>query len=515
MNKRRCQAVFGVWLIVASLASPTHASERSKRLYSKGLVEFHAGQLDRALQLFGEAVQADPRDAFAWYYRGVTQARAGNRAAAIADLRQAWELDPQLFDAALDLGVALVEEERFEEALQPLQYARNRADLEAQAMLYIGIALFRLERVAEARSYFAAVMAKDPQLEAVARYHLGVLDFRQGFWRAARRQFELVRSLQPDSPVAVEAQHFLARLQQIERQRWSLSGALGLQYDSNVILAPSSDFGASFAKSDVGVTQQADGRATVQLGGYYQVARTRTAQLAGGYEFYQSLHFQLREFDLQDHRAQVSFSDRRGWGEWGTIGRYDYYLLDTDDFLREGTLIPFARIDEGDIGWTELSFQLRRRDFLKPEFHIRDSTNYIPGAAQAFFLGGNRKRYLSLSYFFEVEETAPGVASRAFAYTANQVGAGLAWDLPWSVDAQLDYAYRHKVYDEKPSQNRKDQEHRIILLARRPLTEHIVVTAGYYGQLNFTNSVQLIGLRQVKLFEYERHIGSITIEARY
>jgi hypothetical protein len=114
-----------------------------------------------------------------------------------------------------------------------------------------------------------------------------------------------------------------------------------------------------------------------------------------------------------------------------------------------------------------------------------------------------------------VEDTAPGFASRAFAYTANQVGAGLTWNFPWSIDAQLDYAYRHKVYEEKPSQNRKDQEHRIILLARRPLTEHIVLTAGYYGQWNFTNSVQLIGLRQVKLFEYERHIGAITIEARY
>ncbi|MCX8072119.1 MAG: tetratricopeptide repeat protein [Candidatus Binatia bacterium] len=500
---------------IAALVSPSGGSERSKRLYNKGLVEFHAGQLQEALKSFGDAVEADPLDALAWYYRGVALSRTGDRAAAIQALRKAWELNPKLFDAALDLGIALAEAGEFSKAIQPLEYARNAAELEAQALLYLGIALFRLDRAHEARSYFWAALEKDPELEAVARYHLGVLDYQQGFWQRAKREFERVRELKPGTPVAEQSQQFLARIAEIERERWTLFGSLGLQYDSNVILAPSSDFGASFAKSDVGVTRQADGRATFQFGGSYQIARTPTAQLAAGYEFYQSLHFELRPFDLQDHRAQVAYTDRRKWGEWGALGRYDYYLLDTDDFLREGSLLPFARIDEGNLGWTELSFQLRRRDFLKPEFHIRDSINYVPGAAQVFFLQSNRQRYLTVSYFFEVEDTAPGRASRAFAYTANQIGAGLAWALPWSVETQFDYAFRHKVYEREPSNNRKDQEHRIILLARRALTGHISVTAAYFGQLNFTNSTQLIGLREEKLFEYERHIGSITIEARY
>ncbi|GBD24923.1 Beta-barrel assembly-enhancing protease [bacterium HR30] len=515
MRRVTCWVVVAVAVVLSALPSESRASERSKRLSAKGLVELHGGRVEQALQLFDEAVQADPTDALAWYYRAVTRNRAGNRDGAIADLRKALELNPKLFDAALDLGVALVEKGDFQDALTPLQHARNSSELEAQALLYLGIALFRLDRGPEARSYFWAAMEKDPQLEAVARYHLGILDYRQGRWRSARREFLQVKELKPGSPVAEQAEQFLTRLRQIERERWSAFGSLGLQYDSNVILAPSSDFGASFAKSDVGVTQQADGRATFQLGGSYQIARTRSAQLAAGYEFYQSVHVELRQFDLQDHRGQVLFSDRRGWGEWGGIGRYDYYLLDTDDFLREGSLLPFVRIHEGDLGWTELSFQLRRRDFLKPEFHIRDSTNYVPGVAQAFFLRGDRRRYLTLSYFFEVEDTKPGRASRAFAYTANQVGGGLTWALPWSVEAQFDYAFRHKVYEPEPSQNRKDQEHRIILLARRPLTEHILLAAGYFGQLNFSNSTQLIGLRQEKLFEYERHIGSITIEARY
>lgn len=509
-----------LWLVVVFVGlvwmpDSGQASELSKRLYSKGLLEFHAGRLEQALDLFDQAVRADPFDPLAWYYRGVTRGRREDRTGAVADLRRAWELQPRLYAAALDLGVALVELGEYQAAIEPLEHARNDPELEGQASLYVGIALVRLERREEARSYLTGALQKDPQLEAVARYYLGVLDYQQAHWTKARNEFQQVVQLRPDSAVAEQAREFLHRLDRADRERWSIFGSLGFQYDSNVILAPSSDFGASFAKSDVGVTQQADGRGTIQAGGYYQIGRSRTAQLSAGYEFYQSLHVRLRGFDLQDHRGQVNFSDRRAWGEWGAIGRYDYYLLDADDFLREGTLVPFVRIAEGSLGWTELSFQLRRRDFLKPEFHIRDSTNYVPGVTQAFLLGGNRNRYLTLAYFFEAEETEPGRISRAFAYTANQLGFGITYDLPWSVDAQLDYAFRHKEYEREPSQNRKDQEHRIILLARRQLTEHIGVTAGYFGQLNFTNSEQLIGLKRVKLFEYERHIGSISVEVRY
>ena len=41
------------------------ASEQSERLYSRGLVDFHAGRYAEALKLFDQAVQADPNDPYA------------------------------------------------------------------------------------------------------------------------------------------------------------------------------------------------------------------------------------------------------------------------------------------------------------------------------------------------------------------------------------------------------------------------------------------------------------------
>ena len=78
----------------------------------------YTAYLDTALALSAAAVKADPRDAWAYFFRGGTyaymasrDARRGNMLAAlnkgltgIADLDRAVELDPALYDAYLGLG---------------------------------------------------------------------------------------------------------------------------------------------------------------------------------------------------------------------------------------------------------------------------------------------------------------------------------------------------------------------------------------------------------------------------
>src|SRR5262245_40592916 len=82
------------------------ANGRSQALYARGLVALKVGPWATAHRRFNEAVQADPNDAVAVYYRGLTQARRGASAAAIQDLQQALKLNPSLPHAALDLGIA-------------------------------------------------------------------------------------------------------------------------------------------------------------------------------------------------------------------------------------------------------------------------------------------------------------------------------------------------------------------------------------------------------------------------
>src|SRR5262249_7134088 len=149
---------------------------------------------------------------------------------------------------------------------------------------------------------------------------------------------------------------FLDRIRQGRGARYNLYGAVGFQYDSNVVLAPSGDV-------IKGIGRQSDGRATIDVGGTYVPWRNEYTVLSVGYEFYQSLHFKLTDFNLQDHRPNIGIAVDAGIFQLGLQGRYDYYLLDTDSFLDEVTGLPWLAIPEGDIGRTELFYRLRRRQF--------------------------------------------------------------------------------------------------------------------------------------------------------
>ena len=145
------------------------ASEQSDRLTALGLVEFHAGKFTEALDHFDRAVQADSGDAYARYYRAVTRGRRGEFAGAVDDLRIVVAARPDLKQATREMGVALVQTGRYEEALAWLKRAQWDADSEAQASLFLGLAQLRLGHRENARAHFRRAAARDPALAHTLR----------------------------------------------------------------------------------------------------------------------------------------------------------------------------------------------------------------------------------------------------------------------------------------------------------------------------------------------------------
>ena len=83
--------------------------------------------LPKALELFDQAVAADPADVYARYYRAVTRGRLNDVEGAIADLRVVLAAKPDFDQAALDLGVTLVQTGKYREALPWLEQAQRGA----------------------------------------------------------------------------------------------------------------------------------------------------------------------------------------------------------------------------------------------------------------------------------------------------------------------------------------------------------------------------------------------------
>ena len=499
-------------VLALGVGSAAFGSDKAERLYSRGLVEFHAGRFPQALELLNQAVSADPADPYARYYRGATQGRLGDYAAATADLEEALRLKPDLSVAALDLGVTRTQTGDYAGAIAPLEQARHDPDLEAKASLFLGLSYLRLGKLEEARESFSRA-ARDPDLRVSADYYLGVVAYQQREWDEAQKRFSDVVAVNPRSDMGVEATAFLDRLKQGPDKIYHLFGGSSLQYDSNVQLAPGDDT----IKQVQGLEgHDDDGRFTIAAGAAVTPLSNENLNLTLGYEFFQSLHFDLTRFNIQNHRAEMQLAT--GWGLFrtGLLARYDFFARKEKirKFLHQGTMIPWVAFDEG-VGRTEVYYRFRVRDFVDDDFEIRDGQNQAAGARQFFYLGST-ERYVSAGYQFDRDSPdsfGGPVDPDVFAYDGQEFNAGGGVTLPWEVRTDVGYAYRHERYPSGSRLNlppnaggRLDKVHHIVLVLRRPIGEYLQIVAGYFATFNGSNDSN---------FDYDRHIGSIGFEASF
>jgi Tfp pilus assembly protein PilF len=472
------------------------AEDDAPLLVGRGLSALEHEQLLEARQLFDEAVQKGPTLAAARYYRAVTMARLGDFHAAIIDLMVVKLLEPEWVEPDLELGIALVEAERPRDALPHLRRAATQDELRSSAEFFSGLAHWRLGETSQAKAEFERALGDD-QLELAARYYLGRIAFEEDDWTKATEHFTAVEAASPSSTMGAEAGEFLALMR--GRRPYTAYASLGLAYDSNAQLAP--DDGSD--RDVLGVSDEADGRVDIGAGGRYFVWRNSRTQLSLGYDFSQRLYFDLTSFDLQGHRPTVDISANFKPLQLGIVGRYDYYRLDNDDFLQEGTVLPWVRLHEGRLGWAELSYRFRRSDYFEDRFADALDADSHTAAVRQYVRLDRRLPIPWLGYAFERRDALDGDGD-AFAYDANQVEAGLSWQRLPVLHAGLDVAYRfrHENYD-GASGGRDDDEHGVAALLAERLHEHVVVRLGYIGIFNDSN---------VGTFSYERHVASIQME---
>jgi tetratricopeptide (TPR) repeat protein len=499
----RLDLVLAVLCLLVGWSVVTRASEQSEALYSKGLVEFHAGRYEAALQLFDQAVGADPQDVYARYYRGVTRGRLHDYQGAIDDLRQVLAAKPDLPQGNLELGAALVQAEQYREAVPWLTKAQQVGSLEAEASFFLGIAQLRLGDPTAASENFQRAARTDPSLNNSARYYQGVAAYQRGDWETADTDFRAVIDANPDTEIAKQAAAFLARGRGAgapPARAYTVFAAVGIQYDTNVQLAPSDQQ----VKTQQNIHQQSDGRVTLTAGGAYMPWQGEHGALTLGYEFFQSLHFELHQFNLQDHRPVVQFAFDYAPFQFGVQGRYDYYLQETSSFLQQVMVVPWVSMAERDIGRSELVVQTRYQDFLHSPFKpVLDGFDYGPLLRQYFYLrspdqyvfGGFRYDHLTPQYS----------SGNAYEYDGYEGNAGFGALLPAEITATLEWAFRQENYA-SASGGRRDQENLLGLAFERPLTEHFDLTLAYFGDFNNSNQ---------EAFNYTRNVGSVSVGYRY
>lgn len=490
-------------LALLALAVPARSSEQSEALSARALVELKQGNDTTAMELFDRAVAADPNDALALYHRGVARSKVGQTAQAIADFEAALAIRPDLDEAALELGIALVEIGEIEKARPRLEQARGNPALAAQAEFFLAIGQLRTERYDEARAGFERARAANPDLSPAVSYYLGVIEYRAGHRTSAREHFTAASLQAPDTALGREANAFLAILDSQQGSGATVYAGVSVQYDSNVILAPTGDVAGQ------AITDEADGRTTISAGGSYQLYRSDRSRVAFAYDFYQDLHFDLTEFNVQNHRPSLLVTGDFGLLQGAFATQYDFYMLDNANWLHSVTAAPMLVWPQRDFGRLESYIRFQWRDYTQSRFDILSGYNTAGGIRQV--IGIKPAGFLWGSLEVDAQDS-DAVNGELYEYTGFQSELLLSWVLPWSVISELGYRFRYEGYDDASAAflpvgaARRDHENRVTVAFRKNVSEMASLVAAWVGTWNESNKVD---------FEYDRNIVSLGVELRY
>ena len=469
-------------------ASSAGASDSSISLYSEGLVELHRGKLAEASALMDRAVEADPRDPYARYYRGVVRGRSNDTDGAIEELRAALSLKPDFPEARLDLGVALVESGQYTQAEPLLKEVSRDPKLRGNAILFLGIARLRQGETAASLVDFEQVPNIDPALATTALYYRAVALRRLGRSEEARRSFEKVVEAKPGSQIAAEATNFLNLMAtgKKPRRRYEVRGGYGVDYDSNVVLRLDGE-----SDEDLGVSDSSDVAFNLRLGGRYSIWRGENTAVSISYDFFQRLYIELDDYNLQGHLPSLHWTGRWDAFRFGVSADYEFYLLKVDAYMQRVGANPWVAWQAGNWGRTEVSYQVRWNDFFSPppggapsaglggnfsdSADALDSISHKPRVRQYFYIGDPR-RYVSLSYLYERREPTKS-AGDPFGFDANQVEVAFASPLIYDLELFTSYAYRREDYDEG---GRVDQPQVIVAVFRWPLATLVCGELGVF-----------------------------------
>ena len=483
---------------------PALASQLSDLLFSKGMVDFNAGNFEEALEKFKEAAADEPNDPNIQFMLG----SAYNKLGAYTDARQALEgalaLDPQMEQVHYELGVALFKLDRLGEALTEFQRAQQFEPDRALVHYYQGFIYHELKQYDRSPPFFIRARELADDLSLTSHYYAGIAYFRRGEFRQAKREFEAAIAADPESDVAESARRFLTETQSQLEQLRPLKVAVGVtsEYDSNVISLPE-----GLRPQDVPeLSRKGDFRENILASLEYRPLLTQTTTTGVAYTFTQSLHHQLSQFDLQSHGLSFSASHLVQPVQLRFDGAAELHFLAGTAFLQRNVVGPSLNIFEAP--WLVTNLSYRFQTFRRFDDTLRDALNHSFGLQQ-FVLYRQGKGLVRVGGSFEAEN-ADGPD---FDFTGYEVSLGVFnpffLGTPYELSLNLDYRFGERDYRKVDSRFLviRDEHRRAFTIGlTKPLGRRFEVGARYTLIVNRSN---------VAAFDYDRSLVSIGLAFRF
>ena len=194
---------------VASLKVPGKARAALQRARKK----LGRGAEEEGVALLERAVEIAPSFTEAWNELGTIAYKAGDYARAEECFRSALEHEPLAYAPLVNLGGALLSQQRYDEALSFNMMARSMRPEDALANSQLGMNYFYKGLMYKAREYLLRAKEADRGHFSYPQLFLAEVYAKQGDTEEARQELEEMLELHPDAPVAMIVRSALDQLE--------------------------------------------------------------------------------------------------------------------------------------------------------------------------------------------------------------------------------------------------------------------------------------------------------------
>lgn len=411
----------------------------------------------------------------------------------------------ETIDSSYEIGIAKaiskIESDDFKGAIDVLREILRLKPEDERATLYLGIALSRSGN-RDAERILKKALLMNPE-NPRTNLELGIYYFNRGIHGEAADYFDNTIQIASSSEFAEKAVEYLklVKPEHVEK-RWALNFSTGGQYDSNVVLDSDDN------PLPEGVSRKSDWRAVFYLKGLYKFISKAKFEGLASYNFYQSLHTSLSDFNITSNQFDLVLAYRVS-PNLSIKGEYmfEYILVGGDPYSYAHYISPILVISEGGGFATELQYTYM-------DGHYRDSDLFVDNSVRTGFNNLFRitqtvpiadTATLQVGYSYDADKTEASY----WDYRGNKGLAELKLTLPCSIYIDLYGEYYVRDYRgiyPGMSKKRYDWISTGTISATKVLSEIFSVTL---GQL-YTNNKS-----SIDIYDYDRAITSLFVNVRF
>lgn len=195
--------------------SALKVSEKARAARRKAQRRLRKGDETGGVALLLKAVEISPSFTEAWNELGTISYKAGRYVEAEERFRKALESEPLAYAPMVNLGGALLSQNRIEDALSFNLMARSMQPEDALANSQLGMNFFYKGQFQKAREFLLRAKEADPSHFSYPQLFLADIHAKQGRLPEARAELKEILRLHPDASVAAIAREALRKLEEL------------------------------------------------------------------------------------------------------------------------------------------------------------------------------------------------------------------------------------------------------------------------------------------------------------